>query len=71
MTVCIGGAPLGFLYSGALAESFGAATAQLLIGAHGLVALALVAWRYPEIMRPLDPTAGAPRPGRDVLTADS
>ena len=70
VTVCIGAAPLGFLYSGALAESFGAATAQLLIGAHGLVALALVAWRYPEIMRPLDPTAGAPRRDRDVLTAD-
>ncbi|MEZ5824567.1 MAG: MFS transporter [Geminicoccaceae bacterium] len=51
LTVCIGSAPLGFLLAGLLAEWFGAATAQVMIGAQALAALIAVVIFYPEMVR--------------------
>jgi MFS family permease len=51
ITVAIGAAPFGFLHAGLMAEWLGAATAQKLIATEGLLALALVLWRWPELLR--------------------
>ncbi len=51
ITVAIGAAPFGFLHAGLLAEYLGAATAQKLIATEGLLALVLVLWQWPELLR--------------------
>ncbi len=51
VTVAIGAAPFGFLHAGLMAEWLGAATAQKVIAGEGLVALALVFWFWPELLR--------------------
>jgi hypothetical protein len=57
ITVAIGAAPFGFLHAGLMGEWLGAATAQKLIATEGLLALALVFWLWPELLR-----KEAPRP---------
>ena len=59
VTVAIGAAPFGFLHAGLMAEWLGAAWAQRLIASEGLIALAVVFWLWPELLkreapRPLD-----------------
>jgi len=51
ITVAIGAAPFGFLHAGLMAEWLGAATAQKVIATEGLLALALVLWHWPELLR--------------------
>ncbi len=51
ITVAIGAAPFGFLHAGLMAEWLGAATAQKVIAAEGLLALALVLRLWPELLR--------------------
>lgn len=57
VTVAIGAAPFGFLHAGLMAEWLGAPWAQRLIASEGLIAMALVCWRWPELLR-----REAPRP---------
>jgi MFS family permease len=49
VTVCIGTAPLGSLAVGALSEAFGPSVAVIAMAVLGLLALALVRWRIPEL----------------------
>lgn len=51
LSVAIGTGPIGFLHIGWLADVFGAPLAVTISAVEGLVALALVWWRYPEIRR--------------------
>ena len=54
ISVCIGGgAPLGILHVGLLADWLGAAGAVTVIATEGLAALAFAAWRWPELLRAL------------------
>lgn len=56
LAVCIGGGnPLGILHVGLLADWFGAPTAVAIVCVEGLIAMALVAWRYPELVRDFQP----------------
>ena len=57
LVVCIGVSPLGYLQLGLLAEWFGASSAVTIVAIQGLVALALVTWRWPELCRRLAPAA--------------
>ena len=57
LVVCIGVSPLGYLQLGLLAEWFGASSAVTILALQGLVALALVTWRWPELCRRLAPAA--------------
>src|SRR3546814_5050063 len=51
--VCIGGGnPLGILHVGLLADWFGAPMAVAIVCVEGLIAMTLIAWRWPEILRP-------------------
>jgi len=49
LSFCIGSAPLGFLHVGWLAERLGAASALAVMAVEGLLMLALVLWRWPQI----------------------
>jgi MFS family permease len=51
LTVTIGTSPIGMLHLGLLAEWFGAGTAVMIMAAEGLIALALVAYYWPEMRR--------------------
>jgi len=51
VTVAIGAAPFGFLHAGFMGEWLGAPLAQQVIATEGLLALALVFWRWPELLR--------------------
>ncbi|MET4700025.1 putative MFS family arabinose efflux permease [Constrictibacter sp. MBR-5] len=56
LAVCIGGGnPLGILHVGLLADWFGAPTAVSIVCAEGLLAMTLIAWRWPELIRPFKP----------------
>jgi predicted MFS family arabinose efflux permease len=54
LTVAIGAGPPGMLYVGVLADWLGAANAVICLTLQGLLALALAAWRWPELRRPVD-----------------
>ncbi len=60
LTVAIGAGPIGMLYVGVPANWLGAATAVVALAVQGLIALALAAWYWPELRRPvaLMPSAG-------------
>jgi MFS family permease len=51
ITMAIGVAPFGFLHAGLMAEWLGAPLAQKVIAGEGLLALALVLVRWPELLR--------------------
>jgi MFS family permease len=53
LTVAIGAGPIGMLYVGVLADWLGAAAAVASIAIQGLLALALAAWYWPELRRPV------------------
>jgi hypothetical protein len=59
LTVAIGGGPIGMLYVGVLADWLGAANAVACLAVQGLVLLALAAWNWPELRRPVALTAHA------------
>jgi MFS family permease len=54
LTVAIGGGPIGMLYVGVLADWLGASAAVACLAVQGLIALALAAWHWPEMRRPVD-----------------
>jgi predicted MFS family arabinose efflux permease len=54
VTVAIGAGPIGMLYVGLLADWLGAPAAVASIALQGLIALALTAWYWPEMRRPVD-----------------
>ena len=54
LTVAIGGGPIGMLYVGVLADWLGASAAVACLAVQGLLALALAAWYWPELRRPVD-----------------
>ena len=60
LTVAIGAGPIGMLYVGVLADWLGAATAVACLAIQGLIALALAAWYWPELRRPVALTPSAP-----------
>jgi MFS family permease len=62
LTVAIGGGPIGMLYVGVLADWLGAANAVAAIAIQGLILLALAAWNWPELRRPVV-FGAAPRSG--------
>jgi hypothetical protein len=62
LTVAIGGGPIGMLYVGVLADWLGAANAVAVIAIQGLILLALAAWYWPELRRPVA-FGGLPRSG--------
>jgi MFS family permease len=62
LTVAIGGGPIGMLYVGVLADWLGAANAVAAIAIQGLILLALAAWYWPELRRPVA-FGGSPRSG--------
>jgi MFS family permease len=53
LTVAIGGGPIGMLYVGVLADWLGAANAVACLAIQGLILLALAAWCWPELRRPV------------------
>ena len=53
LTVAIGGGPIGMLYVGVLADWLGA-SAVAFLAVQGLILLALAAWYWPELRRPVD-----------------
>jgi MFS family permease len=53
LTVAIGAGPIGMLYVGVLANGLGAPAAVACIALQGLLALALAAWYWPELRRPV------------------
>jgi predicted MFS family arabinose efflux permease len=59
LTVAIGAGPIGMLYVGVLANWLGAPAAVASIAIQGLIALALAAWFWPELRRPVTPTLSA------------
>ncbi len=69
LTVAIGGGPIGMLYVGVLADSLGAANAVACLAIQGLILLALAAWYWPELRRPVALMPSA-RSGRNVPAAD-
>jgi len=60
LTVAIGAGPIGMLYVGVLADWLGAPVAVACIALQGLLALALAAWHWRELRRPV---ALTPRSG--------
>jgi MFS family permease len=54
LTVAIGGGPIGMLYVGVLADWLGASAAVACLAVQGLILLALAAWYWPELRRPVD-----------------
>lgn len=59
VAVCIGGgAPLGILHVGLLADWLGAPAAVSVIAMEGLIALGFAAWMWPELLRPLAARSG-------------
>lgn len=50
LSVAIGTAPIGFLHMGVLADWLGVQTACTLVAFEGLVAMALVLWRWPGLL---------------------
>ena len=54
VTVAIGAGPIGMLYVGVLANWLGASAAVVVLAVQGLLALALAAWYWPELRRPVD-----------------
>ena len=50
LSVAIGTAPIGFLHIGVLADWLGVAHACTLVAIEGLVAMALVLWRWPRLL---------------------
>ena len=54
LTVAIGGGPIGMLYVGVLAHWLGASAAVACLAVQGLILLALAAWYWPELRRPVD-----------------
>jgi MFS family permease len=54
VTVAIGAGPIGMLYVGVLADWLGASAAVVALALQGLLALALAAWYWPEMRRPVD-----------------
>lgn len=54
LTVAIGAGPIGMLYVGVLADWLGASAAVVVLAIQGLLALALAAWYWPEMRRPVD-----------------
>jgi MFS family permease len=62
LTVAIGAGPIGMLYVGVLADWLGAPAAVACLALQGLLALALAAWYWPELRRPVALTPPA-RPG--------
>jgi MFS family permease len=59
VTVAIGAGPIGMLYVGVLADWLGASVAVVVLAIQGLLALALAAWYWPEMRRPVDLYAAA------------
>jgi hypothetical protein len=59
LTVAIGGGPIGMLYVGVLADWLGPSAAVVTLAVQGLIALALAAWYWPEMRRPVDLYAAA------------
>jgi MFS family permease len=59
LTVAIGAGPIGMLYVGVLADWLGASAAVACLAVQGLIALALAAWYWPELRRPVALTASA------------
>jgi MFS family permease len=59
LTVAIGAGPIGMLYVGVLADWLGAPAAVACITVQGLIALALAAWYWPELRRPVALTPSA------------
>ena len=53
LTVAIGAGPIGMLYVGVLANWLGASAAVACIALQGMIALALAAWHWPELRRPV------------------
>jgi hypothetical protein len=49
----IGGGPIGMLYVGVLADWLGASAAVACLALQGLILLALAAWYWPELRRPV------------------
>jgi MFS family permease len=62
LTVAIGAGPIGMLYVGVLANWLGASAAVACLAIQGLIALALAAWYWPELRRPVALMPSA-RPG--------
>lgn len=59
LAVCIGGGnPLGILHVGLLADWFGAPAAVSIVCVEGLLVMTLIAWRWPELLRPFRPWGG-------------
>ncbi|MFN4088456.1 MAG: MFS transporter [Alphaproteobacteria bacterium] len=59
LAVCIGGGnPLGILHVGLLADWLGAPTAVAVVCVEGLIVMGLIAWRWPELIRPFRPYGG-------------
>jgi len=59
LAVCIGGGnPLGILHVGLLADWFGAPAAVSIVCVEGLLVMTLIAWRWPELLRPFRPWSG-------------
>jgi MFS family permease len=69
VTVAIGAGPIGMLYVGMLADWVGAANAVALIATQGLIALALAAWYWPEMRRPVDLRPAEPQPGEGATSS--
>ena len=69
VTVAIGAGPIGMLYVGVLADWLGAGAAVVLIAIQGLIALALTAWYWPEMRRPVDLLAAEPQPGAGATSS--
>lgn len=50
LSVAIGTAPLGFLHIGLLADWLGVSLACIVVAIEGLIAMALVLWRWPRLL---------------------
>lgn len=66
VTMAIGVSPLGFLHAGWLGERLGPERALLVMGACGLLALVLIAWRLPALLAARPP---GPEPRRKGVAA--
>ena len=56
LVFCIGVGPLGFLQLGLLADWWNASAAVTIVAIEGLIALAIVMLRYPELRRAIAPS---------------
>ena len=50
LSVCIGTAPIGFFHMGLMADTLGAPLACTVVALEGIVAFALVVWRFPTLL---------------------